>query len=175
MHLTDEQLNEYLDHESAESHLIEAHLASCAGCAERLAALQALFSELEALPEAALRRDLAERFRPRPAPLPSWLRLAALLQAALALAAGAAALPLLRAWLAQFHAPTLLPVLIKLRALWDSWPEALSGLRLPSFEPPPLPVVELSSLLLALAAVSILWILGNGLLLRRRPRQPSGR
>ena len=50
-HLTDEQLNEYLDHESQEHAQIESHLSACDECTVRLAALQTLFTELDSLPE----------------------------------------------------------------------------------------------------------------------------
>ena len=36
MHLTDDQLNEYLDEATAERVQIEAHLSSCDECAARL-------------------------------------------------------------------------------------------------------------------------------------------
>ncbi len=52
MHLTDEQLNEYLDNESTDERAqIESHLSSCDECAARLSTLQNLFAELESLPE----------------------------------------------------------------------------------------------------------------------------
>ena len=54
MHLTDDQLNEYLDNETAERAQIELHLDSCDECAARLSTLQDLFAELESLPELAL-------------------------------------------------------------------------------------------------------------------------
>jgi anti-sigma factor RsiW len=59
MHLTDEQLNEYLDNETTERAQIETHLASCADCAARLIALQVLFAEIESLPEVELAPTLA--------------------------------------------------------------------------------------------------------------------
>jgi len=59
MHLTDEQLNEYLDNEIVDRADIESHLASCGECAARLTALQTLFAELDSLPELELTRDLA--------------------------------------------------------------------------------------------------------------------
>ena len=59
MHLTDDQLNEYLDNEAADRVQIEAHLSSCDECAVRLSTLQNLFAEMESLPELTLTRDLA--------------------------------------------------------------------------------------------------------------------
>ena len=58
MHLTDEQLNEYLDNETNERVQIETHLSSCGECAARLSTLQALFTELDSLPEVALTKSL---------------------------------------------------------------------------------------------------------------------
>ena len=104
-HVTDVQLNEYLDHESAEREQIETHISSCADCAARLTALQALFAEIESLPELPLTHDLTARFTPTPS----------------------------------------LPV-------------------------PQLPVIEISNLMitLTLAGISMLWLIGNGLLLRNQ-------
>ncbi len=62
MHLTDEQLNEYLDHETNERAQIELHLATCGKCSARLAALQDLFSEIKSLPELELSRNVAVHF-----------------------------------------------------------------------------------------------------------------
>ncbi|HQX01796.1 MAG TPA: hypothetical protein PLQ94_06780, partial [Anaerolineales bacterium] len=84
MHLTDDQLNEYLDEASNERVQIEAHLSSCDECVARLSTLQNLFTELDSLPELELTRDLAARFFPRPslpAQLPKFLTLTAFLQA----------------------------------------------------------------------------------------------
>ena len=61
MHLTDDQLNEYLDNESSERPQIESHLAECAECAARLTALQALFDEIQSLPEVELTRSIRAR------------------------------------------------------------------------------------------------------------------
>lgn len=171
MHLTDEQLNEYLDNESADRAAIAAHVDSCADCARRLAALQALFTELDSLPEAALTVDLAARFLPdqrRAAPLPAWLTLTATLQAALALIAGAAALPLLLAWLPRLDTSLFNTWLVELQSLQSAWQETISTFQLPALQPLPIPVLELSTLLMVLAGASIVWVLGNGLLLRNR-------
>ena len=66
MHLSEEQLNEYLDEATDERAQIEAHLSSCDECAARLSALQDLFLEIESLPEVELARALAAPFTPRP-------------------------------------------------------------------------------------------------------------
>lgn len=171
MHLTDEQLNEYLDNESANRAEIETHLDSCDECAARLSTLQALFADLDSLPEVTLSRDLAARFSPRPslAPqLPRWLTLTATLQAAAALVALIVAIPFFSIMLPQIETPSFTTWLFEIQSLWTSWLDALSTFQLPITQFPNLPAypVELSTLFIALAIVSIFWIFGNGLLLR---------
>ncbi len=59
-HLTDSQLNEYLDRalDTSVQSLIEIHIAACSTCRARLAELEQLASILERLPEAEPTRDL---------------------------------------------------------------------------------------------------------------------
>ena len=59
-HLDDFTLNEYLDEALDESSRqdVETHLASCPDCRIRLEDLQAVFAELEALPETTLAHNL---------------------------------------------------------------------------------------------------------------------
>jgi len=59
-HLTEEQLNLYLDSElsTVERAAVEAHLAGCDACRAELASLQALFTALDALQPEALAADL---------------------------------------------------------------------------------------------------------------------
>ena len=176
MHLTDEQLNEYLDNASTERALIETHLDSCDECAARLSALQALFADLDSLPEVTLSRDLAARFRPRPSltvpQLPTWLTLTASLQAAAALVALIVAIPFFSSMLPQAEMPSFTTWLFEIQSLWTSWLDALSNYQLPITQFPNLATypVELSTLFIALAIVSILWIFGNGLLLRNQTK-----
>jgi hypothetical protein len=169
MHLTNEQLNEYLDNETANRAEIETHLDSCDECAARLSALQALFADLDSLPEVTLSRDLAARFRPRPslAPqLPRWLTLTASLQAAAALVALIVAIPFFSIMLPKVEMPSFTTWFFEIQSLWTSWLDQLSTFNLPTFQPLPLPIMEMSTLFIALAIVSIFWIFGNGLLLR---------
>ena len=59
-HLTETQLNEYLDDvldSTARAHM-DAHLSDCADCRDRLASLQAVFQTLTSLPEETPGRDL---------------------------------------------------------------------------------------------------------------------
>jgi hypothetical protein len=183
MHLTNEQLNEYLDNETANRAEIETHLDSCDECAARLSTLQALFMDLDSLPEVTLSRDLAARFIPdrklNPQ-LPRWLTLTATLQAAGALVALIVAIPFFSVMLPQIETPSFTTWLFEIQSLWTSWLDALSnlalslaeGYQLPITQFPNLPAypVELSTLLIALAIVSIFWIFGNGLLLRNQNR-----
>lgn len=171
MHLTDGQLNEYLDNESVNRAEIEAHLGSCDECAARHSALQALFAELDSLPEVALTTDLAARFRPRPSltpQLPPWLRLTASLQAAAALVALIVAIPFFSVMLPQVEMPSFTAWLFEIQFLWTSWLNTLSTFQMPTFQPSTIPTLEMSTLFIALAIVSIFWIFGNGLLLRNR-------
>lgn len=171
MHLTDEQLNEYLDNASTERAFIETHLDSCDECAARLSTLQTLFMDLDSLPEVAFTTDLAARFRPRPslpAQLPRWLTLTASLQAAAALVALIVAIPFFSIMLPKVEMPSFTTWLFEIQSLWTSWLDALSNYQFPITQFPNLATypVELSTLFITLAIVSIFWIFGNGLLLR---------
>ena len=171
MHLTDEQLNEYLDHESSERVQIEAHLASCADCAARLAALQALFNEIESLPDLTLPRPIASRLT-LPSALPRSLTLTVTLQAALAIVTIIVAAPFvmqfISPYLANVPAPSLADVLLQVQTQWMLWLDALATFQMPAI--PEVPAVEISSLfmMLTILVVSLLWLIGNGLLLRNK-------
>lgn len=170
MHLTDDQLNEYLDHESAERAQIDLHLDSCDECAARLSTLQDLFAELESLPELALTRDLAAPFAPRPslpAQLPAWLPLTVILQAAVALVALIIAAPFAIQLLPVVELPSLSDAFLQLQSQWTTWLNMLSQFQMPTF---PTISFELSNLYLmsALAVVFVFWLVGNGLLLRNQ-------
>ncbi len=60
-HLTDSELNEYLDHVlgPSERQALERHLTRCDECRARLSELQHLFTSLEDLPETKLQGDLS--------------------------------------------------------------------------------------------------------------------
>ncbi len=172
-HISDVQLNEYLDNASTERAFIELHLDSCDECAARLSALQALFADLDSLPEMTLSRDIAARFRPRRslAPqLPRWLTLTASLQAAAALVALIVAIPFLSIMLPQVEMPSFTTWFFEIQSLWISWLDTISTFQMPTFQPSNIPTLEMSTLFIALAIVSIFWIFGNGLLLRNQNR-----
>lgn len=60
-HLSEELLNEYVDHAlpSVTVDKIEAHLAECDLCSAQLEGLVGLFAELESIPDIPLKRDLS--------------------------------------------------------------------------------------------------------------------
>ena len=170
MHLTEEQLNEYLDNESTEHVFIEAHLSTCDECAARFSTLQNLFTELDYLPELELTRNLAAPFSLRPslpAQLPKFLTLTVILQTALAIVAAVIAVPFMASLFPVIEMPSFTTIFANLQSQWVFLLDQLSTFH---FQPVTfnLPVYEMSSLLFTLAAMSILWILGNGLLLRNQ-------
>lgn len=183
-HLSEEQLNEYLDRETNERAAIELHLSTCEECSARLAALQELFSELASLPELELSRDLHEAFAGGDAGmaqsstlrLPRSLTLAVVLQAALAIVTVIAATPFVTEFLAPYLSSlppaSPLDIFLQLRLYWTTWLDVLSQIRLPSM--PSIPSIPLSSLMLSLTVLgaSLLWLIGNGLLLRK-PMKPG--
>jgi anti-sigma factor RsiW len=117
-HLTDENLNELLDH-ALDAHaqaVAGAHLAGCQACSARLDSMRALFARLEALPDIAIERDLSvsvvEALRQAaPAPLPAARRaprMAGLIfagQAALAAILLAFAWPVAASFASQVNLP----------------------------------------------------------------------
>ena len=170
MHLTEDQLNEYLDNETAERTVIESHLSSCDECAARLSTLQNLFAELDLLPEVELTRNLAAPFTLRsslPAKLPTFLKLTVTLQAVIALVAIIVAAPFVIQLLPAIEMPSFGNVFIQLQTQWTTWLDMLSQIQMPAL---PTFSFELSSLYLmtALVVVSMIWLVGNGLLLRNQ-------
>jgi anti-sigma factor RsiW len=194
-HLTDEQLNEYLDGalEAGARARAAAHLSACADCAQRLRAWQAVFAQLDGLPEAPLARDLSVAvvaalqtptpFRPRPL-----LRLAFAAQAVLAVTLLIGLAPFLPSVMSgldsaaisqpvqTFAADTVYTLAAEWAALQDAagsmWAESAALAR--RFTNP---VADATTLMWAalLTSALALWIIGNGLLLRstRPPRRPS--
>ena len=169
-HVTDVQLNEYLDEATNERAQIESHLSSCDECAARLSTLQNLFAEIESLPELALTKSLAAPFTLRsslPAGLPRWLPLTVTLQAVIALIILIVVAPFVIQLVPAIEMPSLSNMFIQLQTQWITWLDMLS-----QFQMPTLPTIsfELSSLYLisAVIGVSMLWLVGNGLLLRNQ-------
>jgi len=183
MHLTDEKLNEYLDNEIADRPQAELHLSSCDECAARLTALKTLFDEIESLPELALSHDIAAPITRRvggraavPA-VPRSLRLTVTLQAALAVVAIIFAAPIVMQFVSPYFSriqmPSFADMFLQLQTQWRTWPDVLSQFRLPTM--PEIPIGELSSLfiMLTVAGVSVLWLVGNRLLLRNHNKLAS--
>ena len=174
-HITDEKLNEYLDNEIKDPAQVELHLSSCADCAARLATLRALFSEIESLPELALSHDIAVPITRRIsglATLPRSLRLTMILQAAAAIVALIFAAPfvmqLISLYASSLQVLSVADVFMRLQTQWRTWLDMLSQFQLPRI--PEIPVIELSGLfiMLTVVGVSLLWLIGNGLLLRNQ-------
>ena len=170
MHLTDDQLNEYLDEATTECAQIEAHLFSCDECAARLSTLQNVFAELDSLPELALTKSLAAPFTLRPslpAQLPKFLTLTVTLQAAVALTAIILAVPFIAQLIPVLEISSLSNVFIQLQTQWTTWLDMLSQFQFPTL---PTFTFEISGIYLmsALAGVFTLWLVGNGLLLRNQ-------
>lgn len=181
-HLTAEVLNRVLDGflDPQETSLVEHHLEACGVCSARLAALKAVFTELGALPEIAVERDLSTAvlaaIRP-PLRLPAGLKWGMIAQAAITLVVSISAAPFLRssqwsqpvqAWIAQlgpiapraWFGPVLARTqnLLTLQLDWRAWFASL-----PKFSS--LGLAETALWPLFLAAI-LLFVLGNILLLR---------
>ncbi len=179
MHLTDDQLNEYLDNESSERTQIESHLAECVECAARLNHFKALFDEIESLPELELTRSIADSFtRPAnlPVPMPRWLTLTATLQAALALIAIFFAVPILSQYvtpvLQAVSVPSLTDVLMDIQMYVVMWMRAVQAFQLPTIPTPSFTLPEELSptmLSISLPGIFLVWLIGNWWLLRKRP------
>ncbi|HEU0294189.1 MAG TPA: zf-HC2 domain-containing protein [Anaerolineales bacterium] len=175
-HVTDAQLNEYLDNETTpEGRVqIESHVSACSECAARLTALKTLFDEIESLPELTPSLNLAARVKPTPGlpvpQLPRWLTLTATLQAAGALIALLIAGPFVGNLLPAVEMPSLTTIILQLQAQWTVGLDLLSTFQIPAL--PALPELEISSLMLTLilAGASLLWLVGNGLLLREQSK-----
>jgi anti-sigma factor RsiW len=180
-HTTDDLLNEYLDNALTQTQRseIEGHLRECDECSTRVNELRALFDEIESLPEAKLEHDLSKAIaaaanrRVTFAPL-LWLIFAA--QAIIALVAFAVAgwltLPLIQQTVDMNGI-----VAQSIETLTVEWANWISESQLALEQTlqtltQPLPF-EASMLMIALlvAAVSLLWIAGNGLLITSLARR----
>jgi hypothetical protein len=195
-HLTDDTLNAFLDHALTPTARAEAesHLGTCASCAAQLNTLRAVFASLEALPEVPLSRDISASVIAsiKPARTPSTrpvinpvMRVALAFQLLLALIALAVALPFV------IQLTAALPALssFNLANTGLQWLTSTYQTFATSFRPETLipttditslftqiPTLELSTaiIVLSLTAVTILWFVGNGLLLRSASRPQRG-
>jgi anti-sigma factor RsiW len=187
-HLDDATLNEYLDATLAPPGRAEvaAHLEACAGCQQRLAELRALFAALDSLPDAPLEHDLSRKvaaaLQPQRLALPLGLRLAFVAQAGLVLLLGLALWPTLSADVTPiptgpFIGPFISTFADSAQALAAQWQAALEAARVSvggelesarGWLPAPLGMGWGAGL----AAVALLWLVGNSLLLRLIPLHP---
>jgi len=183
-HLTEETLNEYLDGELAPAARAAAdgHLSACADCWARLEALRGLFVELEDLPDARLARDLATAVvaaLEKRSSVPGAVRVVVILQVLAAAAILALAWPVLQleqalsglsvAFNPVFPAPSELTRRVVQQ--WAFWGRSLAQLgRPPAFAAPFSIHLDPPAILITLTLVSacLLWLVGNGLLLRPR-------
>jgi hypothetical protein len=174
-HISDVQLNEYLDNEIEDRTQVELHLSSCEDCAARLSALQALFDEIESLPEVALTRSLATSVTRKVsgrASLPRSLRLVTTLQAVMAIFAIIFAAPFVVQWSSPYVSnlpmPSIADVILEMQTQWRIWLGVFSQFQFPT--PPEIPIIDLSSLavMLTVAGISLLWLIGNRFLLRNQ-------
>jgi anti-sigma factor RsiW len=168
-HLTEAQLNEYLDGEleRRERSAVEAHLAACPACRAALEELLALAAAVESLPDAPLTHDLAPLVLAKLPPP----RLALGWKLVLAAQAGAAL------GLSLLIVANLLPGL-RLPALEAILPLSLPAIEVPAFDLPtsilppfhslPLEASPFNVIFLAASAL-LLWGVGNAVLLRGRP------
>ena len=175
MHLTERQLNEYLDNAADDRARSQTHLDSCDDCAARLATLQTLFAELDSLPDLAFTSPLAARVLldlKRTPRLPRWLPLTSVLQTAAAVVALILAAPfvtdLLSSYFVTLQLPSFAEMFAQLQTQWLNLFDTLANIQLPTL--PEMPVLGLSSIVIMslLAGVSMLWLVGNGLLLRNQ-------
>lgn len=187
-HLNDPTLNAYLDSDLDPPARREAdsHLATCPACATRLNALSLLFAELESLPDLSLQRDLSRSvmaaLQPKRPPisqptLSPAARLAFAVQALVALGAVAIALPLALQLTATldltanvnfqlpFETPNFQSLTSNLQSLTSDFQLLISNLQSP-ISYLQLPAFEITTLILSVVALTALWFVGNGLLLR---------
>jgi hypothetical protein len=188
IHVTETQLNEYLDQalEEGERREIEGHLATCGQCSSELDDLKNVFQALERLPDVTLERDLTTQVLAdlqEEMPLPTlWKQPAFLLQSLLTLLLLALSMPILRGWgprvstwidelaLLGRQIPSHSEMLTQLSAWKPQFhfpsPELPFTLpALPDFSPQP----DVGVLLALVIFIVMLWMVGNLSLLRGRP------
>jgi hypothetical protein len=197
VHLSDDTLYEYLDEALAPAELAQAgaHLVGCGECAGRLAQLRALFAGLEALPDAALSRDLSPAIthalrRPRPTvvmPRHPLYRLIFPAQAFVAIVLLAFAWPLVADRVSGLASPAatllnnLLPSLPTLADLSDRaaqpLPDLLDGFRIAwlGLRSSSVLAVPLNALLAVAAITGLLWVATSLWLVQHPQRGPIRR
>jgi len=169
-HLTDDQLNEHLDNSLFDNSALR-HLESCDDCRARLEEFKRVFTALDSLPEAPLPRDLStsilaqlsKESPTRSAPTLRWL---SAIQSIGAVA--------IFVWLASsftpppeisnYQLPTIdsivASVILFLSSISVNLPDSSALLSSSTIE------IQTTSLIFLIASAAILWLVGNGLLLR---------
>jgi len=188
-HLDDDTLNEYLDSalDAARRAEVDAHLTACVDCAARVEKLRLLFTAIESAPHAPLHRDfsasvvaaLQERHQPAPVLLPQ-LRVAFAMQAIVALILFAFAAPIAMQALPVSETPQFTQQVFD--AIADTLAEWSASLALArqtvtnaasALNDLPLPALSLLALSLGGLAVTLMWLVGNGLLITQLNRRPT--
>ena len=182
-HLTDDQFNEILDGTIFDNS-ITRHLEACADCQTRLDDLRAVFSMLESIPEVQPPRDLTAsvmaKLSPawggmphrtrrviRPTKTWTWLSVAQAI-GALAIFAWLASSFTLPPEIAAYQPPTFDTLLASILSMLSSisFEIDLSSF---IFQPSSLDLQSTTILMFIVSAV-VLWLVGNGLLLRTPQR-----
>ena len=187
-HLTETQLNEYLDQmlDVPTQQKVEAHLSDCEGCRAQIAQLEILFSTLDELPEVPLTRDLKVGVLaglPKTVEIPTlWQQPAFLAQSLLTVILLTLTMPILNRQFESLSSFFTFPVIeltsfaeiiAKLSPLfrWEfqfsfAFPEI-------SFTMPTLPSIPISLdtniVLLLIISAGMMWGIGNFSLLRSKP------
>lgn len=195
-HLTENQLNEYLDnmldHDSRQQ--AETHLAGCAQCRAELSELETLFYTLGELPEIPITHDLTQdvlAHLPKNSQAPTlWRQPAFVMQSLLTIALIAFSIPAftffeerILLWESSLSLPDITLTLPTLTGITAEFTELLAwqfefNYTLPELviETPTLPPLsslpispEPSIMLVLVAVATILWGVGNFSLLRNKP------
>lgn len=181
-HLTEELFNELLDETLPQENVLalEAHLAVCAECSARLDQIARLFSDLENLPELQMNRDLSgfvvQAIRPN-LEIPRQWKWAILTQFALAGLILMFTIPALLTsdvvnamglfWTSEIiNNPIRLDFVFQIELYILNLMQFIS-FEVQNFQIPDLPLT-LVTVLPILMTSGILWLVGNGLLLRKR-------
>ncbi len=171
-HLTESQLNEYLDGELDARSLaaVEAHLVACDECRRASAGLQGLASTLEALQDEPLRRDLTPSVLakiPQQHSRLAW-KLALAAQAGIAIGMVIILLSNILAW---FQPQEWLAVLFSQLTRLEL-PISYSPFTIPKFPAFNFQASSTNIIFLAVSAL-VLWGVGNAILLKNRIRASS--
>jgi hypothetical protein len=179
MHLTDEQLNEYLDDEIQDRVQIGLHISACEDCTARLTALKTLFSEIESLTEVELTHSIAARFVSTPdftLHLPRWLTLTTSLQAVAASVAIIFAFPNVLKYLAPilqtYPVPSLNEAGVQLQMNFVIWMQTIQSFQFPTVPAGTFTLPkEFSSTVISFGLIGLffIWAISNWWLLRKRP------